>query len=760
VKRRVADLAVSGLNAVLEALGHEGQEVPAARRELVDWTRARVRAVRRRRGVVRGSAVVITARGRAELRPVERVVAGPGELTVEVLATVISPGTERAQWLRLPNAQPQIPYMPGYSAAGRVLAVGRGVDAAAGDRVAIARAPHASVATVPFGWTTPVPDGVALPEAALVYLAMIAGYGARRASMAAGDRLCVVGAGPIGLLAQRLATMSDPAEVTVVARTGRHEEAAREGGADQFRTSAAGVDDVEADVVIEATGDPAALGTAVAAARPGGRVVLLGSPRGRTPGEVLTAARIKGLTLVGAHISALATEAKRSPGDPFQELARTFVDGLADGSLRAADLAGPALDPREPQLTYRRLGRGEIDAGHFDWCLLPEGDRLTRSFLTAPPLRRAAMPRLPQSPPVAAEGRQVGGPRGGALRFVLVGCGDVGRYNARAIAAAAGAELVVSHDPVEGLAAAISEEFGGDVAGSLDQALDPDLVDAAFLCVPHDLHAPLVERAAAAGLQVVVEKPMANDLASARRAARAAEAAGVTLSICFPFRYEPAMQAARDLVARGVLGDPHGVTVSFHADKPEGYWFGGFSGRSQSGWRASATRSGGGVLIMNLTHYLDFIRYVAGLDAISVAATTRIGPGAEVEDFVSITAVLEGGAIASISGSASTRGAPPSRFELWGELGTLRLEPEPALYTETALGGLNTGAWTALPGGADVDPRRVYVERFAAAVREGRPAEVSAADGLAVQAFVEAAYQSAEQGGIPVDVPSYASADA
>ena len=745
VRARAAKLFGSGLDASLSALGHDGPAALVARRDVVDWARARVRAARNRSGVVGGLGIVVTGRGRAELRPIERALAGPRELTVEVLVSAISPGTERAQWLRLPNAQPEFPYLPGYSGVGRVVAAGPDGLHPAGQLVAVARLPHASVSTMPAAWATPIPDGVELEQAALVYLAIISGYGVERAALRPGDRLCVVGAGPIGTLAQRLAVLRQPGHVTVVASSSRREEAARRGGAYRFLTAADAPEGVDADAVIEATGDPGGLATAVAAARQGGTVVLLGSPRGTTPGDVLTSAQRKSLRLVGAHISALATAARHAERDPFQELAQAFLAGLSSGALTASDLVGEALDPREAQLVYRRLARGEIDGGHFDWGRLPAAQRVRSRSLMAPPrLRPRPASRL--RPPEL--GRP---PAAGGVRFALVGCGDVGLHNARAIAAARGAELVACHDPVESLAAAACERFGGSVATRLDVALDPERVDAVFLCVPHDLHAPLVEQAAAAGLHVVVEKPLANDLAEAQRAVDAAESAGVALSVCFPYRYEPAMQAARQLVAAGALGDPNGATVTFHADKPESYWVGGFSGRSPSGWRSSAARAGGGVLIMNLTHYVDFIRYVAGLEPARVSAVSRTDRAAEVEDGIAISVEFDGGAIASISGSSSTRGAPDSRFELWGELGTLRLEPHPAIYSETAVGGLPPGRWCALPEASQVDPRTLFVEQFAAAVADGRPPDVSATDGLAVQAFVDAAYRSAEQG-FPAEV--------
>ena len=737
--QRARALAVSGIDATLSALGYEDTALRPARGDVVDWARTRLQAWQGKTGVVRGLRILVTGRGRAELRPFDRPLAIADQVTVEVLASALSPGTERAQWLRLPNARLGFPYAPGYSAAGRVIRAGeKAGHLSEGELVAIQKLPHASVGTVPATAVTPVPDGVPPEHAALVYLAVISGYGVRRARLNPGDSVCVIGAGTIGALAQRLAMLNDPGEVTVVARTREREQAALAHGAGSFMSADEGLEEIGARVVIEATGDPAALLGAVRAARPGGTVVLLGSPRGRTPGAALAEAQGKGLRLEGAHISALVAERRHEGGDPFQALAAAFVSGLADRSLDVADLAGPALDPREAQRSYRRLARGEIRAGHFAWTVVPNRDRATvRSPISGPALVR---PRIRMRLPRQTD------PPGGRVRFALIGCGDVGLHNARAIAAARNAELAIAYDPIPELAAAVASEAGGASVSELGAALDPERVDAAFLCVPHDLHAPLVEQAAGAGLDVVVEKPLAQNLADGRRAADAAESAGVALSVCFPFRYEPAMQAARLLAGDGALGELHGASVLFHMDKPESYWVGGFSGRAQSDWRGSRARAGGGVLIMNLTHYVDFMRFIAGAQPARVAAASRPAPGAEVEDAISVTIEFGNGALGTVSGSASTRGAPESRFELWGEHGTLRLEPEPAIHTERALGGIPAGRWCALPSEPAEDPRVTFVERFADAVSSGRPVDIPAVDGLAVQAFIEAAYRAAEEG--------------
>src|SRR5207253_6937 len=94
--------------------------------------------------------------------------------------------------------------IPPEDVPGARVVLGAGADVAGmapGASVAVLRARHASVMTVPAAWVVPVPAGVELRDAALVYLAVIAGYGVRRAGPIAGEPLCVIGTGPIGALA-------------------------------------------------------------------------------------------------------------------------------------------------------------------------------------------------------------------------------------------------------------------------------------------------------------------------------------------------------------------------------------------------------------------------------------------------------------------------------------------------------------------------------------------------------------------------------
>jgi D-arabinose 1-dehydrogenase-like Zn-dependent alcohol dehydrogenase len=351
-----------------------------------------------------------------------------------------------------------------------------------------------------------------------------------------------------------------------------------------------------APVVIEATGDPEALSLAVAVAAPGGRVVLLGSPRGVTADAPLSVVRTKRLRVVGAHIDTLGHESRLTGVDMYEREARAFLDLVASRGVSVDDLVEVVIDPREADAFYRRLPRARDTVGaRFDWTLLPAKARVDEArFFRLPDLagrgtdlqrrpllpsgRRRRMSLFDQTDPfVGASGR---------LRVGLLGCGDIALQNAAAIQTAPNVELVACYDPVRGLAEDVGQTFCAEMAPSSAELLERGDVDAVLVSVPHHLHGPLGAEAAAAGKHVIVEKPLANSLRAAIELAEATDRAGVVLSVCFPQRYQPNVVVARRLVADGALGEFGGLVLSFFMDKPSSYWTGGFSGRAQSNWRA------------------------------------------------------------------------------------------------------------------------------------------------------------------------------
>lgn len=326
-----------------------------------------------------------------------------------------------------------------------------------------------------------------------------------------------------------------------------------------------------------------------------------------------------------------------------------------------------------------------------------------------------------------------------AVRFALIGCGDIGAINAAAIEAAAGAELAGCFDIVDSLAEGIASHHGVVKYPSPAALLSRPDIDAVIVATPHDSHEHLALSTLRAEKHLLLEKPLAADLCAARRIARAAGATGVVADVLFTLRHDRGYLHARDALNGGMLGEPRALLSSYLVDKARSYYFGGYSNRSISTWRLSKARAGGGVLIMNLLHHLDAARGLFANECDWVFAdTAQSEVSAEIEDIVSVIARF-GPAIATFVGGASVIGGPGESLSIWGSSGRAMILPHPEVVTsdDGPLAGLPTRSW---------DPRVRAIESFAAVVSGRAVPETDLTDALAVQEIVAAAYESAAIG--------------
>lgn len=236
------------------------------------------------------------------------------EVLVATDCTLISPGTERAFLLGLPNAQGRYPSRPGYSNIGTVIEVGKALkDWAVGDRVASALGHTSHFVTAPNRLLKVPAADVPAEEAVFFNLGAIALQGVRKARIELGEATLVLGQGLIGLLAMQLSKLSGAVPLIAADLTDSRLELSKRMGADctlnpedadfSEQLSDATKGDGPA-IIIEATGHPEAISTALDAAGWGARVVLLASTRGETPNvNFYRDVHKKGLILYGAHNS-------------------------------------------------------------------------------------------------------------------------------------------------------------------------------------------------------------------------------------------------------------------------------------------------------------------------------------------------------------------------------------------------------------------------------------------------------------------------
>ena len=128
----------------------------------------------------------------------------------------------------------------------------------------------------------------------------------------------------------------------------------------------------------------------------------------------------------------------------------------------------------------------------------------------------------------------------------------------------------------------------GGRAVTPEQLLDLGL-DVVSVCTPHPTHEDIVTRAAANGVNVLCEKPIAIDLSAAARMVTAAEAAGVLLGVLFQRRFWPAAQRIRRAIDDGTLGQPFLGHASVLLHRDSHYY-------TATPWRGKWETDGGGVL--------------------------------------------------------------------------------------------------------------------------------------------------------------------
>ena len=725
-----------------------GPVKPALRRRLGDdfplwsaWLRTRLQSVESRRPIWRGYRVQWPYPGFASCLPFEVVGPGQDQVLIRVEVSAVSPGTEMAFFNQLPNTDTEYPYHPGYSCAGVVEAVGPGVShVKRGDRV-VAPLPHASMGLARASDTFLMPESVSFLAASLYQMAVISHHGVWLSRLQAGERVAVFGRGIIGQFAGQIAKAWGAAEVASVARSQSFINPALERCGPVLKPDQAL--EFGADIVFEATGDPRALTQAIASCREGGKVVLLGSSRGVTPDFDFGLLADRSISLIGAHTITMRLNPHADHDLPI--VVKDVLAMMAGCEIDAEPLVDAHFDPFESGRLYTHLADGSMRymSPVFDWDKLGS-ERLVKTSLRRKPTGIGRVSRAPEA--VTTTGPdELPGARGTraipGVRIALVGCGAMGAAHAADIKASGVAELRWAVDTNLKLAEALAKAHGAQATSSLEDALIDHDLDAVFLCTPHFLHARQAIQAAKAGKHLIVEKPLATTVADAEAMVCEAKRNGVLLSTWLGKRYQPEIAEAARYAHDKAFGQLHGALVTCYIDKPASYY-------KTGAWRGEWEAAGGGVLITNGTHFIDWLLFLAREPVVEVsAAYAKFGAAYETEDNIAAWLKFASGAIATVSMCSVVHGStgPGGEMKLWSSDTTIELGRENRIYSLAALPGLAPGRWHPL-GGESEKPGVRFLRQFANALREGEPLEITGDDGLRTQEVIEAAYESARTG--------------
>ncbi|MEZ4669395.1 MAG: Gfo/Idh/MocA family oxidoreductase [Anaerolineae bacterium] len=368
------------------------------------------------------------------------------------------------------------------------------------------------------------------------------------------------------------------------------------------------------------------------------------------------------------------------------------------------------------------------------------------------------------------------------IKIGMIGYGGIGRVHAMAyrdigfhyglpaesiqIAGVATSRKETAHKA----AVEIGCDFYTDDYRDLLKRNDIDIIDC---CTPNNSHEEILIAAAQAGKHIYCEKPLAMDVESGKRIVEAVEKAGVKSQMTFNFRFFPALMRARQLIEQGFLGRVFQFRGRYYRSSY-------ISASRPYSWRMSKEQSGGGALLDLGSHLIDIVYYLLGeVESVQAYLETLIPERpmtagstemvqVDVDDLALLHLRLANGAPGSLEVSRMGTGATNDlQIEISGDKGALRFRADDPTWlevydvrdAESPLGGMRgfrklevvqryDGAkapdWSMTPGFVRTHAECQY--QFIKAIIEDKKPAPTLADGLHVQAVMEAAQRAAQEG--------------
>lgn len=253
------------------------------------------------------------------------------------------------------------------------------------------------------------------------------------------------------------------------------------------------------------------------------------------------------------------------------------------------------------------------------------------------------------------------------VRFALVGCGRIANNHMEAVRKHGDrAELVAvaDTDPVA-LAAAV-QKTGARGYPSLTALLAGAEADCVVLTTPSGLHSQQAAEVAAAGIDVMTEKPMATRWKDGLAMVRACDEAGVRLFVVKQNRRNRTLQLLKQAVQAGRFGRIYMVNVNVFWTRPQEYY-------DSSEWRGT-WEFDGGAFMNQASHYVDLLDWLIGPVESVMAYTGTLARNIEVEDTGVAALKWRNGAMGSINVTMLTY---PKNYEgsitILGEKGSVRV---------------------------------------------------------------------------------------
>jgi predicted dehydrogenase len=267
-----------------------------------------------------------------------------------------------------------------------------------------------------------------------------------------------------------------------------------------------------------------------------------------------------------------------------------------------------------------------------------------------------------------------------------------------------------------------------------------DGIEAVAIVTPNHMHFPVAKEFLKRGIHVICDKPMTTTLRDARKLAELVEKSGKVFALTHNYTGYPMVRQAREMVAKGELGQIRLVHVEYVQDwlttKLED------TGQKQAEWRTDPARSGGGGSVGDIgTHAYNLACFVSGLDAESLSAElTAFVKGRKLDDNVHVMLRYANGARGMLWASQVAPGNENDlKLRVYGTKGGLEWAQEDPNYLWFAPFGEPKRLITRSGAGAGAAAGRIsrvppghpegYLEGFANIYSEAAKAILAARNG-------------------------------
>lgn len=339
------------------------------------------------------------------------------------------------------------------------------------------------------------------------------------------------------------------------------------------------------------------------------------------------------------------------------------------------------------------------------------------------------------------------------LRFALIGAGFWAPFQLSAWNELAGVRCVAIYNRTGAKAAALAQRFGVPAFyDDFDALLAAEKLDFVDIVTGEETHADFTLRAAARGVAVICQKPMARDLPEAEAMVAACREAGVPFFIHENWRFQSGLRALGETLHTGRIGPVFRARLDMRS---------GFAVLANQPFLATLER----FILTDLgSHVLDTVRWLFGEPRSLHCLTTRVHADIAGEDVATVTLDVNGAAVQvnlAYAGSHYEVDHFPETFAfIEGAAGSLELGPG-GTVRETRHDGTNVRGYPP-PHYAWADPRYAVVHasivpcnaQILRQLQGTGEAETTGADNLRTVRLVFAAYESAATGQV-VTLPPF-----